>query len=331
MDAPVTFYITFHSASRRAWVKQFVPHTLWFLDFFVDDYVPRIIYAKCHCPSRLTPLLSLPFEQTTSSGEELSIDYGSTEKGMYRFARTYGFVTRAHNPSGRPESESPPNDTMRVRVRLPTPNRSRTPPAHEPKHAGVSRDAAGLPVDAEQRPKSKDAGHVLRTAAGAGQNKPGGDESGGGTADGEARHGEDEETKDVEVWVRLADVSNALLGHEKSPSGGNMDLSLPGASGKGKADAEWKLVVSRALEDRLRRYSTSLEDDLQVPRRATGKRNIGLGTSEGVDREVFTSSDRNERERSVTPEWVDMCVSIRAAEKIALRRALAEVRELSSA
>lgn len=248
---------------------------------------------------------------------------------MYRFARTYGFITRTHNPSGRPESESPPNDIMRVCVRLPTPNGPRAPVAHKPTHASVFRDTAVLPVNAEQRQKRQDVGQVLRMAAGTGHSKPGGDESGGGTADTEARPGEDEETKDVEVWVRLADVFSGLPGHEKSSSGGNMDPSLSGGSasalsGKGTADAEWKLAVSRALEVRLRRYSTSLEDDLQVLRRATGERNIGLG---GGERKGLVSSGR---EGSVTPEWVDMCVSIRAAEKIALRRALAEVRELSS-
>lgn len=251
---------------------------------------------------------------------------------MYRFARTYGFITRTHNPSGRPESESPPNDTMRVCVRLPTPNGPKTPVVHGPKHANVFRDTAVLPIDAEQR--HKNVGQVLRTASEVGRNTPSDDESGGGTADAEARPGEDEETKDVEVWVRIADVSNALSGHENSPSGGNMgpsssgaNASAPGLKGinrKGTVDAEWKLAVSRALEDRLRRYSTCLEDDLQVLRRATREMDIGL---EGGERKVFVSSGRD---RSVTPEWVDMCVSIRAAEKIALRRALAEVRGFNS-
>ena len=67
-----------------------------------------------------------------------------------------------------------------------------------------------------------------------------------------------------------------------------------------------------ALEERLCRYSTTLEEDLAMLQRCSIEEKRDQG------REKASSPS------PATTEWVEMCVSVRAAEKIALRRALRE-------
>ena len=72
-----------------------------------------------------------------------------------------------------------------------------------------------------------------------------------------------------------------------------------------------------ALDERLRRYSTTLEQDLEVLRRFSFEE----------EQEQAQEQEREEAAspRAVTNEWVKTCVSVRAAEKVALRRALHEI------
>ena len=180
-----------------------------------------------------------------------------------------------------------------------------------------------------------------------------------------------EGTRLFEVGVRLGDVSNALrlglddtLPSSETSEGPSLEEShtptptvTAAAAGKGDVSGngkgrgtytakagdadEWDSAVSRALEDRLRRYPTTLEDDLRVLRRRRalgedgegGRRGLGAifdgeqgGATEGELSAPADHDGNRDRGGVLAPEWVETCVSIRAAEKIALRRALAEVK-----
>ena len=282
---------------------------------------------------------------------------------MYRFARTYGFVTAAHNPSGRPDSESPPNDTMRVRVTL-TP--LTFPTTDIPRRGGVPT---------ETMPPQRGDGAAQREGPGGGDRTCGSREEPVATDEpprGILAEAHKEGTRLFEVGVRLGDVSTALrLGLDDTlpsseTSGGPSSeeshtptptVTAAAAAGKGDVSGngkgrctytakagdahEWDSAVSRALEDRLRRYLTTLEDDLRVLRRRRaleedgegGRRGLGAifdgeqgGATEGELSAPADHDGNRDRDGVLAPEWVETCVSIRAAEKIALRRALAEVK-----
>lgn len=131
------------------------------------------------------------------------------------------------------------------------------------------------------------------------------------------------------VPVRLADVATAPLAAAGGVAGVEVES---GSSAKGasapvgtRASAE-----STACEKRLRRYPTSAEEDLSLLRRLSNKACVlseeenkpegerrgppGAGSAKSAASLAISGA--------VTAEWVQMCIALRAAEKIALEREL---------
>lgn len=113
-------------------------------------------------------------------------------------------------------------------------------------------------------------------------------------------------------------------------------------------------AVCHALEDRLRRYETTLEKDLKWLRAMPPLGTVAEGSDNGLEsfqkgarrsvgdiaehtacksedvpgvshddpHEDVTAGAAGHGDGAVTPEWVELCVRVRAAEKMALRRAL---------
>lgn len=114
------------------------------------------------------------------------------------------------------------------------------------------------------------------------------------------------------IPVRLADVATApqavaggVAGVEVAKGGSTRAASAPAGT---KAAAE-----ATACEERLRRYPTSAEEDLRLLRLLNSKE------SENQRRRMANLTTTS---GEVTTEWVQMCVALRAAEKIALQREL---------
>lgn len=127
--------------------------------------------------------------------------------------------------------------------------------------------------------------------------------------------------------VRLADVATAPLAAVGGAAGEEKERRSSAQVGTtGAAEAT-------ACEEQLRRYPTSAKEDLGLLRR--------LNTEARVACEEVEKGSEYERRRSrcvdmahsaelattngaVPAEWVEMCVALRAAEKLALERELRE-------
>lgn len=195
---------------------------------------------------------------------------------MYRFARTYGFVSYRAS-TGAANRHAGPKDTLSVQVGAshpPTPARKRST---NDQRAGATQGG----------------GPTVGTVEGAPESQP--------------------ERLQLELPVSLGDVGDAVLA-------GTGNHAVPNNSDGARA-------VCEALEARLRRYSTSLEQDLaglsadsssEAVGDAAGVRCVGEGA--GGCEDAAGNRDRD----GASSEWVELCVRVRAAEKLALRRALRE-------
>lgn len=219
-------------------------------------------------------MLSMP------SGEELLIDYGSAAKGMYRFARTYGFIHfsyRDHDKSGT-NSAGNTNDEQHG-----TSNRSNFEPG-----ATSSRDSLHLELPAPSPP--------------------------------------------LIVPVRLADVATApKVAVAGKAAGAAVEATGTSVRGAAAQVGSRAAAAVNACEERLRRYPTSSEEDLRLLRRPNSKACVvseeGGKGSEDERREprhagMAKSAASTAASGAVTAEWVEMCIFLRAAEKIALEREL---------
>lgn len=193
------------------------------------------------------------------------IDYGSAAKGMYRFARTYGFVHFSysnHNNSGVSNTERKQHE------RTWTSNGPNLEPA-----ATSSKGSLRLELPAPSPP--------------------------------------------LIVPVRLADVATAPLAVAGKVAGAEVEEE---SSTKGAPAPVGTRAVAEATAcaERLRRYPTSVEEDLTLLRRLNNQESEDEGGGSphaGMAKSAGTSE-------GVTAEWVQMCVALRAAEKIALERQL---------
>lgn len=117
----------------------------------------------------------------------------------------------------------------------------------------------------------------------------------------------------LELPVSLGDVGDAILAGTGTHAVSN--------------NSDGARAVCEALEARLRRYPTSLEQDLaglpaesssEAVGDAAGVRCVGVGAGGCKDPAGNRDCD------GASSEWVELCVRLRAAEKLALRRALRE-------
>ncbi len=120
------------------------------------------------------------------------------------------------------------------------------------------------------------------------------------------------------VPVRLAEVTAALLaaagdGAAKADAGGAGESAAVAQTGA-RAVAE-----AKALEELLYRYPTTVEDDLELMRRPLRQ----LTEVHQARMEIAKSAAPSPASRgAVTAEWIQTCVALRVAEKIALGREL---------
>lgn len=137
-----------------------------------------------------------------------------------------------------------------------------------------------------------------------------------GATDGQSGTDSHSEQFQLELPVSLGAVGGDQLSTE---TGGN---ALPSRVDDPRA-------VCEALEARLRRYSTSLEQDLAgLPIRNSGKSCVEDATEEvsRVGEGAGGTADLGKRDlkEGAVSDWVELCVRVRAAEKCALGRALQE-------
>lgn len=252
-------------------------------------------------PPSATPASSWP----CVAGEELLIDYGCDEKGMYRFARTYGFIDRSRLSVG----DSAAVDTLRIATVAAsaagdTPSLRRrqdtTAPANtlEP---GVKVEST-LRDHVNERPGLQTMTDGIPTLAAAGPSRG---ECMGSTVG------------HLYLTVDLAALGSILA------RGRLEDITLRrqlNESGEHSAD------LQTALERRLRCYRTTLEEDLDMLRRLSSRKVDVAGASggevggEGVDLVQYDVAEK------AMAEWERACLMVRAAEKIALCSAIGKIR-----
>ena len=129
------------------------------------------------------------------------------------------------------------------------------------------------------------------------------------------------------VPVRLADAAAAPL----AAGDGAATTVAVGGAGTGAGDGATAAAPNgaravaevKALEERLHRYPTTVEEDLELlrrPRRRTELHHAEIAKS--------AAPAPAEARGAITEEWVRTCVALRAAEKIALGRELRERKPL---
>lgn len=284
------------------------------------------------------------------AGDELLIDYGSSKKGMYRFARTYGFIDTATTGSsnflttrnGR-LAVTAATDILRVAAAAPaSETKSKLPlPSHR-----LQDNSA---VTAEPQLSSR-----AHTDASPGSVKV--DGAGGCASAGTRTGAHTDVTMDVEPIERQGTVESERVESEKA--GGNdfmkrvvgdfelvVDLTMvdriladershPGdgwdgdrrsCSSPGDAISRDSCCQTSLLQRTMRRYPTTLDEDLDILRGLPrpGSKNVGDSKRErrvgGCDGEGEGSKHEDAR-----VEWERMCVRVRAAEKVAILTAIAE-------
>ncbi|CAB1096230.1 unnamed protein product [Ectocarpus sp. CCAP 1310/34] len=286
-------------------------------------------------------------------GEELLIDYGSAAKGAYRFARTYGFVNFRQTTGGGGGSSSSSSSSNS--------NSNSSAGSNAGDNGEPSNDNGGGGSD-----DNDDGGNRGRRLIGGipsgsdslrvhvGLSSPAGQE-------------QKEQQQQLVVPVRLADVAAAaaatfeeqvleepnrrLLSPETDQEGEAADVfsgavaaTAKFAAGARAAQPGTRVAVAaaevEALEERLRRYPTTWQEDLEL---------LGLVASDGTEEDNSADGTggtrRPQTEKTsaaagakgaalkagaasgaVTAEWAETCISLRAAEKIALQRALRTAR-----
>lgn len=277
-------------------------------------------------------------------GEELLIDYGSSSKSMYRFARTYGFISYSKERDSRSalSLKSALKDTLRVNVEVSPPllsvqspfsERAKNAPKNElwPNEGFQESSGLGLmkkPAGTGTLSTSSGKGTPV-PEAGKGPGAPGRQEIRGTVGPGDSV---EEQVFQLDVAVHLADVGGDSPVSKKEATSAQTantgsSTALEGTKGRRPLDSDVdnSAAIRRALDDRLRRYGTTLVEDLALLRNEEAMAvhstiaavTKGLGSGLARERESLGSG-------VVTAEWVDLCVSVRAAEKIALERELRE-------
>lgn len=276
------------------------------------------------------------------------IDYGSASKPVYRFARTYGFINfspsdnnneiGSKNSSSNRNSEAgsmredstttkngaaSPTDALRVRVDCPAapPNLQQliVPIRLADVMEALTHEESPLAIPAPSQvglvaPATAPATTAAATTATLGGRR-------------EGAVAPERVATEVEVVAQAEAEATTVAAAETAV---------------GESEV-------KALRKRLRRYSTTLEEDLDTLRRRRTEAvpvvppEVGqeTGTANGR-RETHNHHHRHDQNEemegsasappapriparaAVTAEWVDMCVALRAAEKIALERALNE-------
>lgn len=277
-----------------------------------------------------------------NAGEELLIDYGSGDKGMYRFVRTYGFISNnscrktAHHTVS---NNHPTMDNLRVHVEL---EQSR-----QPVDNSISRDSYSGGVFSNEKPMTENERLPTKKA-------------------------------NVDIWSLPVDISivdailakisrRSLLQHspssaaDKSLNQGaglkenatNVDFSsqfpllenngvlddirnrpLPTRVEHGNHDTIPAPGLTGALRlavtEMLGRYATSLEEDLRILKNYSEECIEPTAVGDGVLRREkkrniikgATGVGDNSCGRLVDTQWEQTCIRIRAAEKVALLSAL---------
>lgn len=242
------------------------------------------------------PPLPPPAPVLYPPGEELLIDYGSARKDLYRFARTYGFVGRAPDDVGSTSGPAPMCRVGRLRVAA--------------EEAGVAPHVAGA--------ESTDGRNRGTPVQGA---RPG-DGTGGRRS-----------TVDVPVDVSIIDMALSRLG-DRAPEDTTGPSAVESGDGVARLDLEpllravrfedgvvpptdehEKAVLCSALERRLARYGTGLEEDLLA---AGG----GGGGAGGPEAEGDASGGQRGPGKVARADWLSLCARVRAAEKVALLSAI---------
>lgn len=266
------------------------------------------------------------------SGEELLIDYGSAAKGIYRFARTYGFLSYAKGTATTRNSANSYDDFDMNNVEKDASNNTlrNTQRTHEapsistPASAGSelpSSSSLALPKDSfrvrvdsatsqtqqHQQPRVLVVPVLLADATGT---------QGQSRARAENRH-YDGENAVASARKALGDPPKMMAAAPAKERSTQAETATPSGAEEGVVAAEIK-----ALEERLRRYPTSVEEDLKLLLRRADDGPVGV---EGAQEESATTPAAS---AAVTAEWEDMCIAVRAAEKVALERALRERRPL---
>ncbi|CAM9163333.1 unnamed protein product, partial [Hapterophycus canaliculatus] len=264
-------------------------------------------------------------------GEELLIDYGSAAKGIYRFARTYGFLTYAKatatntksanghdfdvnsvvkdgNNNGN-ESRNDLRNEERGQLAAginnpPSPGSESCPYsgsalAKDSFRVRVGSSTPQTPQQQQQQPQPVVVPVLLADATGA---------QGRTCAQADTGHGAGENAASAGKSVTGAPDTMAAV-----PAGARVasdETAAPSGAGAGAVAAE---VI--ALEERLRRYPTSVEEDLELLLR---KADDGPVEVEGAQESAAAAAAGG----AVTAGWEGMCISVRVAEKLALKRAL---------
>lgn len=199
---------------------------------------------------------------------------------MYRFARTYGFIHFGYDEIG---SSGVPDGSG-----IDGDDQANTRRQGELGGSGSRAGAAGSPKDS------------LRVRVDAATPSP-----------------------HLVVPVRLADAAAAPL----AAGDGAATTVAVGGAGTGAGDGTTAAAPNgaravaevKALEERLHRYPTTVEEDLELlrrPRRRTELHHAEIAKS--------AAPAPAEARGAITEEWVRTCVALRAAEKIALGRELRE-------
>ncbi|CAM9867800.1 unnamed protein product [Ectocarpus sp. 8 AP-2014] len=269
-------------------------------------------------------------------GEELLIDYGSAAKGAYRFARTYGFVNFRHTTGGGGGSGSSSSGS----------SSSNTGDNGEPSNDDGKKGGGGGGSDDDEDGGNRGRRLSVGIPSGSdslrvhvGLSSPAGQEQ-----------KEQEQQQQLVVPVRLADVAAAAAAafdeqaleepsrrllrpetdrEEEAADGfsgavaatafaAGARTAAPAAPAQPGAGVAVAAAEVEALEQRLRRYPTTCQEDLEL---------LGLVASDGTEEDNSADgTGGTPASGAVTAEWAETCISLRAAEKIALQRALRAAR-----
>ncbi|CAM9144351.1 unnamed protein product [Ectocarpus sp. 6 AP-2014] len=267
-------------------------------------------------------------------GEELLIDYGSAAKGAYRFARTYGFVNFRHTTGGGGGGNSSSN----------------TGGNGEPSNDDGEKGGGG---DSDDDKDGGDRGRRLSVGIPSGSDSlrvhvglssPAGQEQ-------KEQQQQQQQQQQLVVPVRLADVAAAAAAaafdeqaleepsrrslrpetdrEEEAADGfsgaveataftAGARTAAPAAPAQPGAGVAVAAAEVEALEERLRRYPTTCQEDLEL---------LGLVASDGTEEDNSADGTGGTPASGAVPaEWAETCISLRAAEKIALQRALRAAR-----
>lgn len=259
---------------------------------------------------------------------------------MYRFARTYGFInlhssrSSEHGQGGKGGSSLSltnfaPKDSIRVNPDRQLPLVQTTPDGVVvPGSAGVlARGAGGQFPSFSVEVKLGDARNAV-VSEGC---------EGGSFATGAVTGGPCLPAANSLVGT-AGDLEESVAEPTSSALSASGAAIAPATAEESSASASIAAAAAAcdALEKRLCRYPTTLEEDLALLRRYS----FGVNKEDGEknDQQEGGDEDNDTTERvidrvappkralpgAVTTEWVEMCVNVRAAEKIALRRALRE-------